>query len=344
MSGEKPQHPPIRIAFVGDVMLGRLVSRELQRRPPESFWSDVGPLLRSCEATIANLECAITRHKQQWKRTRKVFHFGADPAAVDVLKAGNIRAVSLANNHVLDFEAAGLIEMLQLLDAACIAHAGAGVDETAARQPALFAAGPLKIALFACVDHEQSFAASPQLPGTAYVDPEASECTPFPDAAQISETREKGTDLVVLSTHFGPNMVFQPSRAIATYRRAAADRGIDIIYGHSAHLFQGIERYGRSLILHDTGDFLDDYAIDPELHNDWSFVFIIEADTTGLRELTLVPVVLEFACVRLATEREAEALFGRMTKLSSAFRTHLVQSTSGLALTLDLCPAPPAKP
>ncbi len=328
------RHPSARVAFVGDVMLGRLVSREFRWRPPESFWSDVGPLLRSCDAVIANLECAITRHKQQWTRTPKAFHFGAEPDAIDVLGAGNIRAVGLANNHVLDFKAAGLTETLERLDAANIAHAGAGADEATAREPALFRAGPLTIALFACVDHEKPFAAGPRHPGTAYMDPQTSN--PFPDAAQLSQIRAKGVNLTVLSSHFGPNMVLHPSQAIVNYRRAAALCGVDIVHGHSAHLFQGVERCRRSLILHDTGDFLDDYIVDPVLHNDWSFVFVVDADECGVKKLTLVPVLLEFARVRLASEREAEPMFERMTKLSSEFGTQLARSRDELALELDL--------
>lgn len=327
---------PVRIAFVGDVMLGRLVSRELHGRQPGSFWGDVQPLLRSCDAVIANLECAITRHRRQWTRTPKTFHFGAAPEAVAVLNAGNVRAVSLANNHTLDFETQGLIEMLQLLDSAGIAHAGAGIDEMTAQRPAMLSAGSLKIALFACVDHEKSFAAGPHRPGTAYVDIETAQ---FPSTADIAGVRNKGADITILSCHFGPNMVFAPSQAIVNYRRAAATRGIDVIYGHSAHLFQGIEQRGHSLILHDTGDFLDDYAVDPTLRNDWSFVFVLEMDKTGLKMLTLVPVFLQFACVRLATETEAVPMFRRMTELSSAFGTRLGQGPKRLELDLRAGPA-----
>lgn len=326
------ENPAIRVAFVGDVMLGRLVSREIRRRSPESFWSDVGPLLRSCDAVVANLECAVTRHTEKWSRP-KAFYFGADPVAIDVLKSANIRAVSLANNHVLDFQIAGLMETLRLLDDAGIAHAGAGSDEAAAREPALFAAGRLNMALFACVDHEKPFAAGPHRAGTAFVDMDAASRSHFPEASAISAIRAKGADIVVLATHFGPNMILHPSQAIRDFRHGAAARGVDIVFGHSAHLFQGVEKYGRSFILHDAGDFIDDYAIDPELHNDWSFVFLVEADARGPKMLTLVPVFLEFTRVRLATEQEAAPMFERMIRLSSTFGTRLARSADSLSLT-----------
>src|SRR5262249_58941479 len=87
---------PRTLAFVGDIMLGRGVNAELARRPPESLWGSVLPLLRSADAVIANLECAITRHPERWCRTPKVFWFRADPLAVGALPAAGVRCVSLA--------------------------------------------------------------------------------------------------------------------------------------------------------------------------------------------------------------------------------------------------------
>jgi len=330
----------MQLAFVGDVMLGRLVSGELRRREPSSFWGDVGPLLCSCDATIANLECVISASPQRWMRTPKTFRFVADPLAVTVLKAGNVQAVSLANNHILDGEVAGLLETLRLLDSAGIAHAGAGVDADAARRPAIFSAGSQKIALFACVDHEAPFAAGANRPGTAYVDISPAGDAGFPSRHDIEKTKQQGATLTILSSHLGPNMVLTPSAAIRDYRRAAAARGIAIVHGHSAHLFQGVEQTDRSLILHDTGDILDDYAVDPDLHNDWSFLFIVSIDRTGRpKKLTLVPVILEFASVRLATAHESEPLFARMHRLSAALETQLRRSANQTALELVLTDA-----
>jgi poly-gamma-glutamate synthesis protein (capsule biosynthesis protein) len=60
--------------------------------------------LRDAVGVFANLECAITTHAAWWSRTTKVFHFRASPGTTAILRAANIRWVSLANNHSLDFE------------------------------------------------------------------------------------------------------------------------------------------------------------------------------------------------------------------------------------------------
>lgn len=327
-----PADPRATLAIVGDVMLGRLVSREIRRRPPESFWGDVLPLMRGADAVIANLECAISARGTAWARTPKAFHFRADPAAIEVLRAAGISYVSLANNHVLDYGEEALADTLALLDAAGIARAGAGADLAEARRPARFRAGPLVISAFSLTDNEPPFAAGPDRPGTCHVaaDPKA----PWPGAAEIAAEREAGADLVLVSAHLGPNMVLRPSARLRAFKQALVAAGADIVHGHSAHVFQGIETAGRRVILHDTGDFLDDYAVDAEMRNDWSFLFLLEADAGGVRRLVLRPVQLGFAQVNLARGPAFAAICERMRAESRRLGTELEPCPEGLLLDL----------
>ncbi len=317
-------------------MLGRLVSAQLRKgRRPEICLGNLAALLNAADGVIANLECAITTHHQEWQRTPKVFHFGADPRAMEVLNAGNVRAVSLANNHILDFEIAGLNDTLEYLDQAGIAHAGAGRSEAEAFAPARFNLGDVNIALFAVTDNEAPFAAGSASAGTAYIDLTNAARAQQPSVAEIAQVRAAGAELVILSCHLGPNMVLEPSAAIRNYRRAAVDVGIDIVHGHSAHVVQGVERVGHSLLLHDTGDFLDDYAVEPEMRNDLSFVFVIETACAQLRRLTLVPVSLGCGEVHHANARESDYLCARTQQLSAKFGTDLFRTAEGLELLLS---------
>ena len=76
----------MRIALVGDIMLGRGVGAEIERpeRMPESFWGDTLSLLREADLVTGGLECAVTTHPHAWTRSPKVFHFKAPPRAVGV--------------------------------------------------------------------------------------------------------------------------------------------------------------------------------------------------------------------------------------------------------------------
>lgn len=309
----------ITLALTGDVMLGRGVNEALRTLDPEQVWGNVLPLIRSADLRIVNLECALTDYERPWSRTPKVFHFRADPSAVEVLEAARIDACSLANNHTLDFEERGLLDTLEYLKTAGIRYAGAGRDEKEAARPALLEARSDRagrVALVAFTDNEPSFAAGPDRPGTNYL-PVSLEGEILDRVEEaIMSAREAGAQSVVFSNHWGPNMVERPPGLFRRFARAVIDRGADVYYGHSAHVFQGVEIYRGKPILYDTGDFVDDYAVDEGLRNDRSFLFEVSLEGGELRRLELFPVRLHYARTELAAGAEREAIFDRMELLS----------------------------
>ncbi len=315
----------ITIALTGDVMLGRGVNETLRGVHPEEPWGDTLPLLLSADLRIINLECAITEHKQPWSRTPKVFHFRADPVAIEVLRAARIDACSLANNHTLDFEEQGLLDTLDYLEASGIRYAGAGRDLEEAARPAFLEVPPTRVALVAFTDNEPPFASGTDKPGTNYLPVSMEPEVLHRVEEAVGTARKAGAEIVVFSNHWGPNMVERPREAFRRFARAVVDRGADVYYGHSAHVFQGVEIYRGKPILYDTGDFIDDYAVDPVLRNDRSFLFLVSLDGGQLRRLELFPVSLPYARVELARDTERETILDRMVALSAEMDTTFVR-------------------
>ena len=325
----------ITVALVGDVMLGRGVNEALRTLRPEQPWGDVLPLLDAADLRIINLECAITEHKWPWTHTPKVFHFRADPSAVEVLRAAHVDGCSLANNHTLDFEEQGLLDTLKHLEAAGIPYAGAGRNREEAAQPALLEAhlgNVSRVALLAFTDNEPPFAAGSDRPGTNYLPVSLEPEVLSRVEAAVAAAREAEADTVIFSNHWGPNMVQRPPDLFRRFAHAVMDRGVDIYYGHSAHIFQGVEIYHGKPILYDTGDFIDDYAVDPKLRNDWSFLFRVSLEEGEFRRLELFPVVLHYARVVSATGAAREAILDRMENLSREMGTTFVRREDRLVL------------
>jgi len=326
----------ITLALTGDVMLGRGVAEALDdHMRPEEPWGDVMPLLYAADLRIINLECAITDNEQPWTRTPKVFHFRAKPSAIETLRAAQIDACSLANNHTLDFEEEGLLDTLEHLDAAGIRHAGAGRNQEEAADPAIFTMRvdhTSRVALLAFTDNEPPFAAGTVRPGTNYLPISLKPDTLRQVERAVSNVCEMGVDTVIFSNHWGPNMVQRPKEIFRRFARAVIDRGVDIYYGHSAHVFQGVEIYGGKPILYDTGDFIDDYAVDPELRNDWSFLFQLSVEGGRFERLDLTPVKLSHARVDLATGGEREIILDRMERLSAEMGTVFARREGALVL------------
>ena len=88
-------------------------------------------------------------------------------------------------------------------------------------------------------------------------------------------------------------------------------------------------------ILYDTGDFVDDYAIDRELRNDWSFLFEIHADTAaGITELQLLPTEIDDCRVHEAGQEAARWCRERMRERSDPFGTEFGREGKELILSL----------
>ena len=86
------------------------------------------------------------------------------------------------------------------------------------------------------------------------------------------------------------------------------DAGADVFWGHSAHVVQGVEIWHDKPILYDTGDFVDDYAVDPELRNDLSALFLLRAGPPAIERIDVVPVAIGRCQVNRARGAEREWL------------------------------------
>jgi poly-gamma-glutamate synthesis protein (capsule biosynthesis protein) len=316
-------------------MLGRKVDerQRRQRRSATAVWGNVIERLQSLDGLFVNLECCLSTRGERWTRTHRPFHFRADPDwAVPALEAAGVEWASLANNHLLDYGETALLDTIDHLDSAGIARSGAGRNAAAAREPAEVEVSrdeetdhngddDLRLAFVSATDNTPEFAADETGPGTAYLDlsneVEARETM----AESLARARELDPDLLVVSLHWGPNMVEEPPDHFREFGRWLAERGVDLVHGHSAHVFQGVEIHDGTPILYDCGDFVDDYAVDSDLRNDRSFLFEVAVEDEEIRSLRLIPVEIEDCAVREAGPEAAAWSRSRMRELSAEFGT-----------------------
>ncbi|MFC3476555.1 CapA family protein [Halobacterium litoreum] len=325
-----------RLGFVGDVMLGRQVDDKQRSRSVEAVWGDCLDFLREFDGLFANLECCLSDRGQPWRRTDHTFHFRADPEwAVPALERAGVDCCALANNHVLDFETEALLDTLDALDDGGIAHSGAGRTRDDALDPAVVTADGLDVAFVSLTDNTPEYAATDSASGTAHVeiDVENPETRATVEEA-LARADATDPDLVVASLHWGPNMVVSPPARFRAFAKWFVDSGVDVVHGHSAHVFQGVEVYDGAPILYDTGDFVDDYAVDATLRNDRGFCFEVVVKGGAPATLRLHPTEIEDCAVREATDEAAVWSRERMRERSEPFGTSFDRDGDALVLSL----------
>ena len=301
-------------------MLGRLVNEVLDYELPEFPWGNTLPLLRRADWRACNLECVISDHGLPWQPARKAFHFRSDAKNIAVLRAAGINAVSLANNHTLDYGRGGMLQMLRLLDEQHIAHAGAGSNLVAAADPAITLVKGMRIGWIAFSDNQPEWQAAPEREGIFYVPVDVRDQSAEKLFELVRYTREQ-VNLLIVSAHWGSNRGYRPPREHTQFAHALVNAGADIVFGHSAHVVRGIEIYQDRPIIYSAGDFVDDYAVDPDERNDQSFIFVIETEGATPARLQLYPTIIEDCAVRLALDFEASQICGTMTELCAELGT-----------------------
>ncbi len=212
------------------------------------------------DVRVINLETSVTRSEDC---TDKGISYRMSPDNVACLSAAEIDCCGLANNHVLDWGVAGLIETLETLQRANLEYSGAGRNRQEAQRPAVLEVpGKGRVIVFAFGSQTSGippdWAAAPNRPGVNLL-PDLSGAT-LGDAAAAVRRVKRPRDIVIASIHWGSNWGYEVPRRQRAFAHDLIDEAqVDIVHGHSSHHAKGIEVYRERPILYGCGDFLNDY-------------------------------------------------------------------------------------
>jgi poly-gamma-glutamate capsule biosynthesis protein CapA/YwtB (metallophosphatase superfamily) len=245
------------------VELAEAVSGPIPRPVDFAYvWGDALEALRHArpDVRIVNLETSVTRSTDF---APKGINYKMNPDNVPVLAAAQADCCVLANNHVLDWGRAGLVETLDALQGAGIRTAGAGRDVAHAEAPAVLeVARKGRVLVFAFGSQTsgipRSWAARADEPGVNLLG-DLSERS-IARIAEHARRAKKPGDILVASIHWGGNWGYEiPRQQRAFAHRLIDQAGFDVIHGHSSHHPKGIEIWRGKPVLYGCGDFLNDY-------------------------------------------------------------------------------------
>lgn len=285
---------------------------------------------------IVNLETAVTGSDEFWPD--KGIHYRMHPANVGCLAAAGLDCCVLANNHVLDWGHAGLVETLEALRGAGLATAGAGRDADEASSPAvLLVPDGRRVLVFAfgavSSGIPRAWAATAGRPGVSMLADLSAE-TALAIAERVAAFRRPG-DLVVASIHWGPNWGYEipePRRRFA--RLLVEEAGVDVVHGHSSHHPIGIEVHHGRPILYGCGDFLNDYegiGGREEYRGDLGVGYFttFAGRANELDELAMVPFQSRRLRLRRGSRSDVAWLRRRLDRECGRLGTRVVESPDG---------------
>lgn len=279
---------------------------------------------------IINLETSVTR-SEAWQP--KGINYRMHPDNVPCITAAGIDCCVLANNHVLDFGAAGLEETLDTLKHAGLRVAGAGRNRDQASAPAVLALpGGGRVLVFAFGSESSGIpresAATAEKPGVDRLH-DLSGRTVHEIAARVARLRRPG-DIVVASIHWGANFDYTiPPEQIRFARALIDEAGVAAVHGHSSHHVKGIEVYRDRAILYGCGDFLNDYEGIrgyEAYRGDLGLMYFVtvERSTGRLLRVDMTPTHIHRFQVRRAEADEAQWLWQVLKRESAPFGVDVV--------------------
>ncbi len=299
---------------------------------PSYIWGDALEELErvSPDVRLINLETSITKSDAYWKG--KGIHYRMHPENVSCITAAKIDCCALANNHVLDWGYAGLIETLETLEGANVRGAGAGRTLEEAEAPAVMAVeGKGRVLVFSLGSETsgipRSWAAREKKPGVNLL-PDLSARTIGHIQKEVQEVKKQG-DIVVASIHWGGNWSYEVPPEQLHFAHELIDRaGVDVIHGHSSHHVKGFEVYHGKLILYGCGDFLTDYegiTGYEAFRDDLGLMYFatVEASTGKLTSLRMTPTELRRLRVNGASAADARWLRDLLNREGRQFGTRV---------------------
>jgi poly-gamma-glutamate synthesis protein (capsule biosynthesis protein) len=263
----------------------------------------------------------VTRAGEHWPG--KGIHYRMHPENVGCLLAAGIDCCVLANNHVLDFGRAGLVETLEVLAAAGISTCGAGRGAGEALAPAgidLGDAGRVVVYGFGAQSSgiPAEWAAGGGRPGVNLLPQRPGAAA---DAVLSAVAAQTGRgDLVVVSIHWGGNFGYEIPREQRELAHRLVDSGaVDVVHGHSSHHARGVEIYRGKPIFYGCGDFINDYegiAGHEQYRGDLAVAWFVEWDrrSRSVAAIDAVPLRSRALRLRMAADADVEWLRGTLER------------------------------
>ncbi len=204
---------------------------------------------------VRDADLAIVNHEQPTP-TNWMFHlygtrFSGKPDLTRIFTRAGIDFMSLANNHINDYGASGVLNTLKTLDRYGIRHAGAGKNVRDAAKPAYLKVNGVTVAIVSCDTIAlKHVGATKRRAGAAPCKSDA-----VFGAIKTARTR---ADVLIVFPHWG--IEFSRGRLKSQERLAARweRMGVDLVVGAHAHVPGGIGDIDGMPVLYSLGNFIFD--------------------------------------------------------------------------------------
>ncbi len=234
----------LTVVAVGDIFPGRNLGKSILKTGVETYVEKLKQLFVDCDVVVGNLECPITETDRRCQG--QLYNLKISRELAPLLQVFD--AVSLANNHILDYNKAGLLDTLETLKDLNILFCGAGCNQHEAAEPCIIQKNNFSIGMFAFTDRNW-YPSTFETAGTNIW---------RNDSQKKIKACRKDVDFIITHQHQGYEFIDYPGPEEFTSARNLIKAGSDMVLGHHSHTLFGIKKIDQVPVAFGLGNFIFD--------------------------------------------------------------------------------------
>lgn len=293
----------MKILICGDFCPRGRVETLLNQGDYDAVLKEVREVTTGVDYSIVNLECPVAGKSD--KLIDKVGpNLHCSDKCVEALKWAGFDAVTLANNHFLDFGEAGVKHTLAACRNYGLDTVGGGLNLGDAAKILFKDIKGNRLAIVNCCEHEFSIATD-----------HSAGSNPLDVIGQYYAIQEakKHADYVVVIVHGGVEHFWLPTERMKETYRFFVDAGADAVINHHQHCYSGYETYKEKPVFYGLGNF----CFDGDQQNErWTsgYMVLLDIDNEKGVEYQLIPYrqCAEEPSIRLMQASEKDDFFMRI--------------------------------
>ncbi len=209
-------------------------------------------IMRSSDLMVANSEFTVSNRGSAIPG--KAYTFRANPDRLSIYNDMGVDLVTLANNHVYDFQGDAFNDMLDAFEQRNMPHIGAGHNLEEAKKAYYYKAPSGQTIAFVNASRAEKWGID--TPGATDTSGGILLCYDTADFVDAIKAAKVNSDIVVAIIHWGTESSHVLEQVQIDTAKEYIDAGADMIVGGHAHTLQGIDFYNGKPIIYNLGDYI----------------------------------------------------------------------------------------
>lgn len=305
------------LLFGGDILVHNGVRRSASTGATEfdfkPMFNAIKPVVSSADLAICHLEVPLTSTNTDLSSYPK---FNAPHELAEGIADAGFDGCSTASNHSVDKGEAGLVDTLDILDAAGLKHAGTARSPEEAASATIYDLGNLTVAHIAGTYWLNGLSTPPDKEWMA----QRLDIDTLLEMA--GQARWAGADLVVVSVHCCTEYRANPTDAqVAIFKKLIESPWVDLVVGHHSHVVGPVDMIDDEYVVYGLGNLLSG-----QLHTvatSEAFLAVATAQWADGRwsvvDIDAVPTVVERSTYHVVRAEQDGGSFSRTMNTLSSF-------------------------